>query len=390
MSVEDINHDGRSEVVYAYWSGVVYAVGEYNRTLWSFNAGWYTKISAGDLDHDGRVEVVVASADGHVYCLNGLDGSQIWAYPTAELAVHGNLTLTDVDGDGNLEVVTGEWDSSVSSESPAKVCVIASNGSLVWDHAFTDGTVSYAEDVDNDGRSEVTVYWGRPQLRSKGWLTMLNGNGSIRWEKELSGTAWGSVVFADVNNDGVRETIMCRDNDSALLILNSMTGAETVVPNNYGDLMSCVDGRLFTWKNDTLFAIDCNANKIWEQQAIGFPADDFPYVSSADFDRDGKKDLFVFCDGGVYVFSFDCALIWSDMTPKNAVENCIGDVNGDGRLGLALGSETGVLVYKNAIGSVGGYYVQLNKQMIVAAIVAHMALVAGATVVFVRIRRRRK
>jgi hypothetical protein len=346
MAVDDINQDSKNEIVYADWSGWVYAVDSANNNLWTFKTGWYSILRTGDLNHDGINEVVVASADHNVYCINGITGGQIWKFPTAKLAAHGNLTLVDVYGDGDLEVVGGEWDSSVYSESPANVYVIDSAGNKVWDYSFPDDTITFAEDLDDNGKAEVVVYWGRPQLRSEGYVTMLNSDGSLRWSTSVSGCAWGGILFVDVNDDGVKETIATRTSDNAILIFNSNTGTMEVLPNNYGGVMGILGNRLLTYRTNMLYALDFSGNKIWEAPIGGNPPPGFPYLPTADLNGDDEDEILAGSDSAVHVVGSDGSVIWN--TPSSRVWDArIGDIDGDGHPDIVIGSETALTVFRN-------------------------------------------
>jgi len=350
MAVDDINKDGKNEIVYADWSGWVYAVDSSNNNLWTFKTGWYNILRTGDLNHDGNIEVVVGSADRNVYCINGATGSQIWRYPTTGLAMHGNLTLVDVTGDSKLEVVVGEWDSNVYYASPAKVYVIDSAGNKVWDYTFPDDTIPFAEDVDGNGKAEVVVYWGRPQLRSEGYVTMFNSDGSIRWSTTVSGCAWGGIFFVDINGDGIKETVATRTSNNDILIFNSLTGTMSAISNNYGLVTGILGNRFLTCKANTLYALDLSGNKIWEVPIGGNPPPGMPYLPTADLNGDGKDEILAGSDTSVNVLGSDGSVIWSTSSSR-VWEARIGDIDSDSLLDLIIGTETKLTVYRNELGA---------------------------------------
>jgi hypothetical protein len=263
--------------------------------------------------------------------------------------MHGNLTLVDVTGDSKLEVVVGEWDSNVYYASPAKVYVIDSAGNKVWDYTFPDDTIPFAEDVDGNGKAEVVVYWGRPQLRSEGYVTMFNSDGSIRWSTTVSGCAWGGIFFVDINGDGIKETVATRTSNNDILIFNSLTGTMSAISNNYGLVTGILGNRFLTCKANTLYALDLSGNKIWEVPIGGNPPPGMPYLPTADLNGDGKDEILAGSDMSVNVLGSDGSVIWSTSSSR-VWEARIGDIDSDSLLDLIIGTETKLTVYKNQMG----------------------------------------
>jgi hypothetical protein len=369
MAVGDINGDGKNEVVYAEWTGMVYAVDSSGNVLWTFRTGWYDNIAIGDLRGDGKKEVVIASADCHVYCLDGKTGNLLLSYATAELACHGPLTLTDINGDGKKEIVVGEWDSNVYVESPANVYVLDCAGNLLWKHAVHDDVIPFAADVNNSGREEVFAYWGRymPPTRSTGFMCRFNSDGTVDWNMSIPGCAWMVPIFLDVNGDGNKEIITCRTSDDAILILNSTDGSLLqVIPNSYGALWWAGDLHndgyieFLTNSGNTLYALNFSGNEIWSSQlSSGALA-----LKVADLSNSCQKEIVVGTTGFVYVLSSQGSIIWSASMKDDVATIEIADIDGDGLLDIVVGTRNEsdqtlpeiVSVFKNSARALVGYW----------------------------------
>ena len=67
-----------------------------------YGVGMHTYFEIADLDNDGDNEIIIA-AEGGTLVLNGADGSEVWANPSAPGAEN-YVAVADVDGDGFKEV----------------------------------------------------------------------------------------------------------------------------------------------------------------------------------------------------------------------------------------------------------------------------------------------
>ncbi|MBI5686802.1 MAG: PQQ-binding-like beta-propeller repeat protein [Verrucomicrobia bacterium] len=90
----DLNGDGKKEIVHGSSTGDLIAVTLANKTLWRFDNYGYPveRIRCADLNGDGQPEVLIASGTGYLYCLDAA-GKLIWQRRLG-LAVH-DLALTD-------------------------------------------------------------------------------------------------------------------------------------------------------------------------------------------------------------------------------------------------------------------------------------------------------
>ena len=157
-TADDVDGDGKTEVVVGMWDAKVYCLNGATGTVkWSYVTGGYvnTAPALADIDGDGDKEVVVGSDDGKIYCLDGTDGGLLWSYTTTGspyTEVVSSPAIADLDGDGTMEVVTASRNDSV-------YCLNGKTGAKKWGYATNGEVVSCpaVADVDGDGIKEVVI-----------------------------------------------------------------------------------------------------------------------------------------------------------------------------------------------------------------------------------------
>lgn len=74
--------------------------------------GWYSSPAVADLDGDGAMEVIGAAYT--LFALNGEDGSPQWTGESAGSRAWPGVVVTDLTGDGDVEVVIARGGGSVA------------------------------------------------------------------------------------------------------------------------------------------------------------------------------------------------------------------------------------------------------------------------------------
>ena len=234
-----VNADDTPDVVFTSFSGSAYTSpgaltaikGSDGSTLWSItDAGGepiYSSsgVAIGDLDGNGTVEVCVSGGLHAVVCVNGEDGSLLWASGT-ETATYGCPSIADLNGDGLAEVIHGraifahdgtliaqgtgglgggyrasfaiDWDGDPELEVVAGNTVYEMDGTITWSDDLADAAPAVG-DFNLDGLPDL--------VRSgTGHVTVTLNDGTLLWQVPTAGGgSAGAPTVADFDGDGLPE-----------------------------------------------------------------------------------------------------------------------------------------------------------------------------------------
>lgn len=212
----DLDNDGNLDIAISGWFFFSVLLGNGDGTFGSeivTNATGVDSrsIALGDLNGDGNVDLVASHAPGawwlavHLGNGNGSFGPGV-VVPNSALAIP-NLKLVDMDGDGDLDIVSGSLESRFK--------IFLNDGSAVFTKTDVDlapgnaGGVLIADDLNGDGAPDVmttTSDLDYTMVR----VTLSDGSGGF-----LAPTDYGPVgslprhaVIADVNEDGLKDVAM--------------------------------------------------------------------------------------------------------------------------------------------------------------------------------------
>jgi hypothetical protein len=206
LALGDVNHDGTPDVITAGLSMVCALDGSTGSQLWctsglsgSMDPNGFNYPAIADMNADGQTEVTVGSAimDGASGALIGRGAYGIGAAPYyTEAGTYGaNSVPIDLDGDGQLELVTGNAAYDIT-------------GSAIWTNGGRDGLVAIA-DFDGDGQGEIVKTSGA-------YVTGMDTDGTELWEVSYAGGAYlaiGTPAIDDLDGDGDPEIVMAVQND---------------------------------------------------------------------------------------------------------------------------------------------------------------------------------
>lgn len=303
-SIADVDQDGQLEVIAPASSpSMVYCLnGDSGSVEWSASTGYGNCIDAppaiDDVDKDGKPEIVLGTFNGNVFCFNGEDGSEAWHVNLgASSAIQSGPNLLDLDRDGDLDVFVSQWGGDYRVYA-----LDGEDGSTIWysdvptDHMYHSGSFA---DIDEDGHPEIAIGC------YDSYVYCFNDDSSLAWSYNGPWYVGAPTCMADLDGDGDYEIIyvswyvagaLHHTGATHLWTFNASSGSfrGCAVADIDGDdtldvALGCDDGYLQAvhGKNgQLLWEIDLGAHYAQE-----YDIDHAPVI--ADFDGDGKLDIFV-------------------------------------------------------------------------------------------------
>jgi len=312
--------------------------GESQTVLYPFDTSYRGggSIASGDLGSDGIDEIIIGSGPGlspEVF-LYRQDGSMIDSfYAYSESFIGGvNVAIGDVDGDNNIEIVTGAMYSGGPHVRVFDTYGNVKNQFFAYASDFRGGVNVAVGDVNGDGVDEIITGAG---ITGGPHVKVFNASGELLAETFTASSIenTGAVVAtADVNGDGDDEIITGRA--------------------GYSDTRV----QLFDWRDNSLMyvlAIDAFDNNAYGVNVFG-----------GDIDGDGMEEIGVGTKGG------ESKIVFYEMTGRKALELEPFDtmssagatviVNGDPVI-VTIGSE------QTTVDREGQYiFIDLNRQTLFA------------------------
>ncbi|MGQ4891474.1 MAG: FG-GAP-like repeat-containing protein [Candidatus Njordarchaeia archaeon] len=299
---------------------------------WVFktNGSVFSTPALSDVDGDGSLEVVVGSDDGNLYALNGENGSLLWVFKTGG-AIRSSPAIGDLNSDGRPEIVFGSYDGNLYALN-------GENGSLLWNFSvpgYVDRSPTIA-DIDKDGSPEVVfacndyiTYGGEidDQYKASNLYVLRGADGRLVWFTEIPNGV-SSPAVGDLNGDGY---------------------LDIVVYNTY----------------DKVFVLDgSNGSILWSKYFVSYQyvcvkhtPDSAPVLG--DINGDSKLDIIAY-RGQISIFSGDGELYSKSdgeienpqdgefryATDSNGIGTpALGDVNADGKVDIVTIGSAGIYFY---------------------------------------------
>ena len=306
----DIDGDGKLEIAFSNYrndSNIYVLNAEDGSLFWKYNTGGCNDVAPliYDVDKDGDLEIILpGSCHPETFCFDADSGYVQWRTPTR--GSDSPPTIADLDGDGKLEILHGEFGGYVR-------CIDATNGSTKW-HLLVDAnswiqTAPVIIDADKDGQLDfVVANWN---FGSDHRVFCYNGDTrALLWSDTLPadymyhGTSW-----ADLDNDGYIELVI-GDYEGNLLCYNAENGS-------------------LNWQYKHNISSYAGAA-----------------TSIADLDEDGRLEI-VYVDGSRVIALNDSGkLIWEFLIPSAGQAfrgTTLADINGDKYIDVSFGASNGVV-----------------------------------------------
>lgn len=288
------------------------------------------------------------------------------------------LELGDIDGDGDLDIVTiGDHGSPNINATEGGIMVFKNGGTgLTW-NLTKSGSLGYGGvalgDVNNDGKMDVG-YAMHHNYSSTDFgdqlIEVALGNGSgTNWTPyddnlATNGETYGmfGIDFADVNGDGLLDLgsnsfgccagihIYKNNGNGTWTVTDGAVGGNSNKWLKFGDFNNDGSPDLATaselgvlWKN--------NGAGVFSSFETGMTSDFYSYFDIADVNNDGAKDFgIVSSNGDAKVYYYNAAQSkWISISSGLPASGCVSielqDMNMDGKCDAVIWSPGSITVY---------------------------------------------
>jgi uncharacterized protein (TIGR03437 family) len=337
MAVADLNHDGKLDLAFSTVSELV-GVGIANGVSVVLGAGDGTfsnpasypvafnsqrnpiAVAIGDLDGDGNADIVVTGGDYTVQTdCSILFGDGKGAFPTRRnylLPSQSSIILTDFDGDGKTDIVIAEGDPQILYGSTVTVLFGKGDGEFAAPPLsfISSGYTMASADFDGDGILDLVV----SQSNGISFILRGIGDGTFTATKQydtVNGFV-GALVIGDFNHDGKMDfaAVVRGLNGSALPLVQVFLGN--------GD-------STFQTPLSTPVAALANTVAVGDFNGDGIP--DLAVVAGSYLNASGDSLQILLGNGdGTFRKSTEYA------AGPGAIDVVTADFNGDGNLDLAI------------------------------------------------------
>jgi hypothetical protein len=324
-------------------------------------------LDVGDIDGDGDLDVVVGNEDRSANKVFKNDGTGVFTY-AGYIKAYSNrntssIQLGDLDGDGDLDVVTGNWGASNY--------VFLNNGTGSFSYSNSDINSSATADlrlgdVDHDGDLDVVT----GNFDSANVVFLNNGNGRFSNAGAIDSNAdkTYSIQLADFDNDGFLDVISGneyavntvtfnngREYGNPSFELLSTAGTHTDLTNSIqvGDIDGDGDWDLIRGNDGVNRVYTNDGSGVFTYAGmVGTHSDTTYSIQFGDVDGDGDLDVIAGNDGVNRLYLNDGSGTFADSgnigTHSDTTYSIqFGDVDGDGDLDVLAGNDGVNRLYLN-------------------------------------------
>ena len=275
---------------------------------------------------------------GYLRAVWAKSGEHIWTSSSASILPVSSPAAADIDGDGNIEIITGRYGGGL--------IVFSHDGSIKWESSYRVdvrwGGPTIA-DLDGDAVPEIIV-----------GNTVFDNVGQVLWRGAgaAGGNGVGPLSFAaDIDNDGFQEVIAGGTvyRHDGQIMFNRGDGFAAVGDfdeNGTPELAVVHSGRVSLYRND--------GSVVWTGKDIpGGGVGGPPTV--ADMTGDGIPEIGVAGANAYVVFDANGDIVWQSATrdrSSNKTGSSVFDFNGDGRAEVVYADEYFFRVYDGPTGEI--------------------------------------
>lgn len=341
LKLGDFNDDKQIDVVTGASSTVFAVDGRTGQTIWNNTdpVGPIFSLSVGDLDGDGNMDVVAGGWDQNITALQGNTGKLLWKFggEMNETTPQNWIRTTDIadfNGDGIDDVIAGSDDWHI-------YCINGSTGNLLWRRPDNEivMNIPYAlatGDIDNDSIMDIVIGDGSNVYGYRGL------DGALLWNNNIPSAPVRSLIVANINNDHLPEIVVASA-DGKIYVLEGYTGKEVWRFTAGGVIESIALGDfkgdgvqndiLVGSYNNTVYAINgSDGTELWRNVTNGW----IRVVKTSDINNDGFSDAIIGAgDKTIYLIDGKTSEILTTISTINSItELVVTDVESDGYLDI--------------------------------------------------------
>ncbi|MFX0195235.1 MAG: FG-GAP-like repeat-containing protein [Candidatus Hodarchaeota archaeon] len=341
IQLGDVNGDQLLDIVAGASSYVVAINGRTGSMIWNNTdpVGPIFSLSVGNLDGDANKDVIAGGWDRNITAIRGATGALLWKFGgKSEITPKEwirSTVMADFTGDSIDDIVAGSDDWHI-------YCIDGVDGTLLWRRPEEEVIINlpYAiatGDLDNDSRTDIIIGDGSNVFSYRG------EDGKLMWSNNAPRAGVWSLIVADINTDHIME-VLAACADGKLYVFDGRTGRDIWQYTVGGVIQSIalgdfdgdgVENDILTGSyNQTVSTINgMDGSELWTTTNIGGWIRN---VKTGDFNGDGISDAIIGAsDNAIYILDGKTAEILTTISTSNSItELVVADVEADGFLDL--------------------------------------------------------